>query len=53
MIMCFVLSVGSAIQMTLYCTEVAAHAYCPAENASWFDGLRMINCYRQFNFDTE
>jgi sterol O-acyltransferase len=49
MIMCIGLSVGMGLQMTLYCTEVAAHIHCPDEEASWFGGLRMINCYRQFN----
>lgn len=50
MIMCFGISVGLGLQITLYCTEVAALAHCPAShNASWFEGLRMIDCYRQFN----
>ena len=50
MIMCVGLSVGLGLQMTLYCTEVAAQIYCPEETKpSWFCGLRMIGCYRQFN----
>ena len=50
MVMCFGLSIGLGLQMTLYCTEIAAQIHCPAsQNASWFEGLRMIDCYRQFN----
>jgi hypothetical protein len=47
MIMCFGLSVGLGLQITLYCTEVASLRDCPAmQNASW---PRMINCYQQSN----
>ena len=50
MLMCFGLSIGLGLQMTFYCTEVAALIHCPSsQNASWIDGLRMINCYKQFN----
>ena len=51
MIMCFGLSVGFGLQMTLYLTEVAALTHCPdQQNASWFTGgLRLIECYRRFN----
>jgi hypothetical protein len=51
MIMCFGLSVGLGLQITLYCTEVAAVIHCPAAsyNATWFQGFRMIDCYKEFN----
>ena len=51
MIMSFGLSVGLGLQITLYCTEVAAVIHCPAAsyNATWFQGFRMIDCYKEFN----
>ena len=49
MAMCLVLTLGSGIQITIYCIEVVSHIYCPIQNSTWFDHPRMFECYRKFN----
>ena len=49
MIMSFMLTVGSGIQMSVYVTEQAARMYCPPKNDGWFGPLQAIDCYRKFN----
>ena len=50
MIMSLAISFGTGIQLFLYLTELAARYYCPNENATWYDGLQLIDCYKQFNY---
>ena len=49
MAMCLVLTLGSGVQITIYCVEVVSHIYCPIQNGTWFDHPRMFECYRKFN----
>ena len=50
MIMSLALSLGMVLKAFLYGTELAARIHCPKQNTTWYDGLQMIDCYRQFNF---
>ena len=50
MIMCLALFLGMGLKVFLYCTELAARIHCPKQNATWYDGLQMIDCYRQLHF---